>query len=320
MSDNPTGLPTGSGRETLREEIARALWARDDSEHAYAWEPNAALYRADAEQILALPSLAALLATGERAEPLEQEQERVVNALHHVGMHYPLTDNERSLLTCAAEWLATPRRVAATQTECATQRSTWALRGPSSPVDKLFLAQQESAATLEPLVLQGADRLARAVLSLVDTGALDARSAAADALLDYADQRFDVRDGSGLQQLRYGLSVRALTGASPSGEPPQRVVEHARVMDTLRLLEETQREVARSFAPTSSSREPQIKYEHRTTRGPRKAWDGKPDLTAEGWELDKSQGRDGWERFDHHEEMYWRRPVLHEPQPERGEP
>lgn len=49
-------------------------------------------------------------------------------------------------------------------------------------------------------------------------------------------------------------------------------------------------------------------YEYRTTTGPRKMWDQEPDLTKEGWELDVSQGREGWERFDNHEEMYWRRP------------
>lgn len=49
-------------------------------------------------------------------------------------------------------------------------------------------------------------------------------------------------------------------------------------------------------------------YEYRTTEGPRKAWDCEPDLSAEGWEQNTEQGRGGWERFDHHEEMYWRRP------------
>ena len=43
-------------------------------------------------------------------------------------------------------------------------------------------------------------------------------------------------------------------------------------------------------------------YEYRTTDGPRKAWDGEPDLSKEGWEEYQE-----WERFDYHEERYWRR-------------
>ena len=64
----------------------------------------------------------------------------------------------------------------------------------------------------------------------------------------------------------------------------------------------------RALAPASPSEEPpQEEWEYCVTTGRRKAWDGEPDLTKEGWELDVSQGRDGWERFDYHEEMYWRR-------------
>lgn len=50
-------------------------------------------------------------------------------------------------------------------------------------------------------------------------------------------------------------------------------------------------------------------YEYRTTSGGRKTWDGEPDLTTEGWEPDPDRGRPGesWERFDYHEERYWRR-------------
>ena len=34
-----------------------------------------------------------------------------------------------------------------------------------------------------------------------------------------------------------------------------------------------------------------------------------PGLRTEGWELDPDRGRPGesWDRFDYHEEMYWRR-------------
>lgn len=43
-------------------------------------------------------------------------------------------------------------------------------------------------------------------------------------------------------------------------------------------------------------------HEYRTTTGQRKAWDGQPDLSKEGWEEWKP-----WERFEYHEERYWRR-------------
>ncbi len=43
--------------------------------------------------------------------------------------------------------------------------------------------------------------------------------------------------------------------------------------------------------------------EYHTTYGPRKSWDGEPDLTKEGWT------ETGWERLDYHEERYWEREV-----------
>ena len=49
-------------------------------------------------------------------------------------------------------------------------------------------------------------------------------------------------------------------------------------------------------------------YEYATTDGPRKSWhdeDRPPE--GEGWEANVDRGRDGWERFDYHEEAYWRR-------------
>lgn len=54
------------------------------------------------------------------------------------------------------------------------------------------------------------------------------------------------------------------------------------------------------------------RYEYATTTGPRKAWyfaDEPPE--GDGWELDYSRGRSGeaWDRFDYHEERYWRRLV-----------
>ncbi|MFE7547115.1 hypothetical protein [Streptomyces gardneri] len=55
-------------------------------------------------------------------------------------------------------------------------------------------------------------------------------------------------------------------------------------------------------------------WEYETTEGPRKRWDGAntppygddgdPDAT---WERNVDAGRDGWERFEHTEESYWRR-------------
>ena len=57
-------------------------------------------------------------------------------------------------------------------------------------------------------------------------------------------------------------------------------------------------------------------YEYSTTRGGRKTWneadvpprgdDGEPDPS---WERNVEQGHNGWERFDHTEQSYWRRPL-----------
>ena len=59
-------------------------------------------------------------------------------------------------------------------------------------------------------------------------------------------------------------------------------------------------------------------WEYATTTGPRKQWDD-PDRPPEGdgWELDYSRGHPGeaWERFDYHEERYWKRPLPAEPEP-----
>lgn len=56
-------------------------------------------------------------------------------------------------------------------------------------------------------------------------------------------------------------------------------------------------------------------WEYATTEGPRKRWDdintpppgddGDPDPT---WHRNTDAGIDGWERFEHTEESYWRRP------------
>ncbi len=49
-------------------------------------------------------------------------------------------------------------------------------------------------------------------------------------------------------------------------------------------------------------------FEYKTTDGQRKTWDDAdqaPD--GEGWERNVDYGDEGWERFDYHEESYWRR-------------
>lgn len=59
-------------------------------------------------------------------------------------------------------------------------------------------------------------------------------------------------------------------------------------------------------------------YEYATMQGPRKAWDNADDPPeGGGWERNTDAGRDGWERFDYHEESYWRR-RRPEQQPESG--
>ncbi|MBD9700622.1 hypothetical protein IHE56_00655 [Streptomyces sp. ID01-12c] len=56
-------------------------------------------------------------------------------------------------------------------------------------------------------------------------------------------------------------------------------------------------------------------FEYRITNGPRKQWDasnvpptGENGIPEPGWERNVDRGIDGWERFDYHEETYWRRP------------
>ena len=49
-------------------------------------------------------------------------------------------------------------------------------------------------------------------------------------------------------------------------------------------------------------------FEYVTTDGPRKTFDESRPPSGEGWEKNTAYGRYGWERFDYHEEAYWRRP------------
>lgn len=47
-------------------------------------------------------------------------------------------------------------------------------------------------------------------------------------------------------------------------------------------------------------------FEYVQTDGPRKNFDEHPP-EGDGWERNIDKGRNGWERFDYHEEAYWRR-------------
>lgn len=49
-------------------------------------------------------------------------------------------------------------------------------------------------------------------------------------------------------------------------------------------------------------------YEYETVKGPRKQWNPMDYPPAgDGWQLNSAAGRLGWDRFDYHEEAYWRR-------------
>jgi hypothetical protein len=58
-------------------------------------------------------------------------------------------------------------------------------------------------------------------------------------------------------------------------------------------------------------------YEYATTEGQRKAWDystepprNEDGTVSEGWEFNRTEANpEAWERFDYHEERYWRRRV-----------
>lgn len=87
----------------------------------------------------------------------------------------------------------------------------------------------------------------------------------------------------------------------------------------LRILREAEAKQAILFAshweslerPTDAElhfRSSHPAYEYRTTEGQRKAWDDADEPPeGEGWERNTDSGRNGWDRFDFHEESYWRR-------------
>jgi len=75
--------------------------------------------------------------------------------------------------------------------------------------------------------------------------------------------------------------------------------------DLKRRLEKAEAELA-ELESFLHSRCQHPDYEYETTDGPRKAFDEHAP-NGEGWERNTDAGRDGWERFDYHEEAYWRR-------------
>lgn len=107
-----------------------------------------------------------------------------------------------------------------------------------------------------------------------------------------------------------GMSVDA-------GWNPDRVREHIEAY--LHILDDWQKELDQRAAiyhrPDAELHAQRMHpdYEYATTEGQRKAWDHSdeppwgdngPDYT---WERNTDAGRDGWERFEHTEESYWRR-------------
>lgn len=46
-------------------------------------------------------------------------------------------------------------------------------------------------------------------------------------------------------------------------------------------------------------------FDYMTTHGPRKGFDREDAPPAPGWVRNVHRGRNGWERFDYHEESYW---------------
>lgn len=72
-------------------------------------------------------------------------------------------------------------------------------------------------------------------------------------------------------------------------------------------LQDSNKELARLTAYLHS-RQLHPDYEYTATDGPRKAWyDEDVPPKGEGWVRNVHRGRDGWERFDYHEEAYWMR-------------
>lgn len=125
-------------------------------------------------------------------------------------------------------------------------------------------------------------------------------------------------------RLRYGSQVGRTLYLHAADDPKGSLVG---VMDTPDLaalvceavnthLEHQERKAAydremASLADTElHARSAHPAFEYQTTSGQRKAWDyiNEPP-EGEGWERNVDAGHpgEGWERFDYHEESYWRR-------------
>lgn len=110
---------------------------------------------------------------------------------------------------------------------------------------------------------------------------------------------------------------------NPESTPPEGLSGHWSTSETEKVSVEVRRESgpqagAHGFRESDAALHAQRAHpdwEYATTEGPRKRWDdadtppasadGEPDTT---WQRNTDVGRDGWERFDHTEESYWRRP------------
>lgn len=76
-----------------------------------------------------------------------------------------------------------------------------------------------------------------------------------------------------------------------------RVLRRVKTVEYLRVVE-----------PPAPAPEPEDEWEYETTYGGRKQdWPDEVPPPGDGWERDIDRGRMGWERFDYHEEAYWKR-------------
>jgi len=101
-----------------------------------------------------------------------------------------------------------------------------------------------------------------------------------------------------IEELIDGLNEQAkasrVVGNKAIGEKIEVLAKH--------LLRETREAFSARPAPAEDE------YEYATTTGPRKSWYSESEPPeGEGWERDTEKGRNGWERFEYHEEAYWRR-------------
>ena len=83
-----------------------------------------------------------------------------------------------------------------------------------------------------------------------------------------------------------------------------RAIQDAPVIAPLIITDRrTEAELHRDFAHPD--------WEYEITTGPRKAWwESEQPPGGDGWVRNVEAGRNGWERFEYHEESYWRRPKI----------